>query len=352
MAPNEGYYEFGSANIYLKAGHSSGNGWYAPSISVGNSLPESLVVWPDENDAQQVQRLYNRAVRPVADMVLNVVELEQLGNLHKSFLYGYPDLKKKWNAMNRQAEKTLGQKLSTRTGGRFSKAALKKLSDLHLATSFGVLPLINDISDLTKGWNGIGKRLRQLKQTPRRRETSTSNGTVIMSPQTVTNKQNGILQIDRTVINSPIKRYVLVYDYKLPTFLNEDLNKIAYYASRMTTGPAGILWEATPWSFVVDWFLDTSGLVMSLNDIVTQSPIKTVSCTKSVKWGIAISSRFDVMSGCSPSQVVGAAGSSRSEYSCYERDGLSREIISIPLSNRFDMKQLCLTASLLVQRIR
>jgi len=353
-----GYYDISSSNPDMWLYYATDVIPYARITPSTQKLPGVVSCdFGDIPDAQQVQELYEKATRTVADMLLNWVELEQLANLPRTF-GDYSTLRDRWSRMNRAAQDalhlgggTVGKRGSVLSHSieRFSKTSLKKLSDLHLATSFGILPILSDISALSAQWSKIGDMYNRLKQNPRQRRQITVKGNLQMVPTSQTGQgSTDEFMLSHTAVEA-VRRYVLVYDYILPNIMNEQFQKMTYYASRLSTGPASLVYELIPYSFVIDWVLDVRSLLMSLDNLFGPNPIKTVSLSKSEKIRCLAMKTHTVYSNCTQREFLRTDVGS-SEYSSYERVGLTRSNY-LGLSHRFGIKQALLSLSLVYQKL-
>ena len=144
------------------------------------------------------------------------------------------------------------------------REALRANANTSLATSFGALPLVADIKAL---WN-LSASIRAARAralavpmswTKQRKSVSSvaKYSCYVGSP----NPDSGI-----AIRPDPCTRNMWL-TYKTKRNFVEDQYTSAVIAANLTgwRRPLEVLWEATPFSFVVDWFLPTGAILQQLN---------------------------------------------------------------------------------------
>jgi len=67
------------------------------------------------------------------------------------------------------------------------------------------------------------------------------------------------------------------------------LAALDYFVDKyLYTGPATTIWEKIPFSFVIDWFVDLSGVLDELNQSLTGTHHRILDASHSIKWDISI----------------------------------------------------------------
>jgi hypothetical protein len=131
-------------------------------------------------------------------------------------------------------------------------------------------------------------------------------------------------------------------DYSSPA-----LQKADYLLRRFfSTGPASFVWERIPFSFVVDWFVNLSGVVDSLDNVLTGMSRQIDSAWMSEKWH-ALVPVYKHQYGAWTSDSDGKQ-TALNEMSYYHREPISTDP-TISLSGRFGKKQAAITVALLHQ---
>lgn len=145
-----------------------------------------------------------------------------------------------------------------------SKALLptdsKKLAGDRLAYQFGVLPLIGDIQD-------IGKVLTDAIRFPfkfRRRRRMELAPTVLYD-STVRGVRTRI--VEEGVVEM---RYSVDCEF--------DSSSLPYF-SKLGFAPLELMWELTPWSFVIDWFLPIGDAISQRTTLALVTPTSIVRTT-------------------------------------------------------------------------
>ena len=128
----------------------------------------------------------------------------------------------------------------------------------------------------------------------------------------------------------------------------QSFRTLDYLISRFgVSGPASFLWERIPFSFVVDWFVDLSGVLNSLDNTLTGSTKKITDAGISQSWKALIPV---VKTRVSPTFTDSNDGSQVAlcELSSFIRKPIVPSV-SVGLSGRFGKSQLSISAALIGQ---
>jgi hypothetical protein len=296
----------------------------------GGFINKSLQ-FPNTSDASVVQSLYDNARREVAQGLVNLIEARKLSSTFESIARVLP--------RKRQAFKAFFNKLKSWRGS-------KDISSATLAYQFGIAPLLTDIQNTCAFISDASNLVDRYERGARQVSSRVFSLGMMPEPTSVLYTMTEFRPTFSWVL-APKLRYSLVYRYRRSLF--DWYNKAQFILQRMGfLSPARVAWELTPWSFVVDWFFDTSGLLMRLDDILGFDPIETISLTKSVKW----IGKIDITKIVYTSLGIGASYRCASDtYSYYWRLPLGRTTYVGP-SNRFGKKQTLLSIALARQRLR
>jgi hypothetical protein len=232
--------------------------------------------------------------------------------------------------------------------GLFKKAlklASKRISSAYLAYQFGIAPLVRDVAKVAKGADALAKFNDRFAAGDNFHVSRVFTGHLEGTPTTYAPAYSETEVVSSLGdYDSPETRYTLTFRYKR-LFNNSTLSGLQASLQRYGfLNPAETIWEIIPWSFVVDWFIDMTGLLQRVDDFLGFDPIETISCCKSRKTSYGID-YTKVVFGHSTGIPVSSVASARSSYSFYERVPLGRSTYVGP-SNRFGKKQLLLSAAL------
>lgn len=129
---------------------------------------------------------------------------------------------------------------------------------------------------------------------------------------------------------------------------SKSFQTLDFLASRFgATGPASFVWERIPFSFVVDWFLDLSGVINSIDNALTGSSKKITGASISEKVGYLCP-----ISHVRPGPTVTSSRDGNQiallELSSYIRKATA-PTVSVGFSGRFGKNQYGITAALISQ---
>lgn len=213
-----------------------------------------------------------------ADNLLNLVELHQLRDSVTS-------LQKRL----KQASPTWQKKLSK---------ASRLASGTWLGWAFGLAPLLMDIRATTAGIKKFKQAYKHYKRSlerPMSVHASCKGGLKISSyPEqggggnvgdgsSYWHGQVHYLKVPR--------RVVTIVGQRLGTKSESDYSDaITYFLRRYgSEGPASFLWERVPFSFVLDWFVDTSTVLESIDDLIVGEKARVLSACYSESYTAIVS---------------------------------------------------------------
>jgi len=280
--------------------------------------------------------------------------------------------------------------LSTKKGKRkFKKELVTRLNNAALNASFGIVPFVKDVVDVYDELASLAGRLATLKQNAEKhlvhhykREfpaedgrrasdrwvyTATDNTVPWTSGLISDNLANGGLRTNIVLtrrcrwIIPPIYHATLRYSYVLPR-LDDSTAYVALALDRLGVRlDPSIVWNAIPFSFLVDWVVDVGGYLGSLARDNYQIEVKIRDYVHSVKYsreaevdltylsdtGLASATRWIAASTPYPSSPL--VGVYRGSYRFYDRKQAYPSIATVRL-NMPNLKQASLTGSLLLGR--
>jgi hypothetical protein len=303
------------------------------NINLDGSWVGGYCRWASPNELEVINNLYKRARKELVQGLVNLIEARQFPSAIGSLADLLP--KKKQNYL--RFFKSLG-----------SFRGSKRLSSAYLAYQFGIAPVLSDIVKVNGFLSDFHRQLTRFESGARNVVSQVFPGSLqVEIPSTVAYGQEKVHQI--RLMHPPQTRYTLVYRYRRA--YGPLMTKIQFILQRLGfLSLANAAWELTPWSFVVDWFFDTSGILMQIDDLLGLDPIETVSCVKSNKWQAEVDI-FGTTYGLNNSNIGWTGKGAVSYCSYYSRLPLGRSTYVGP-SNRFGKKQLLLSVALARQRLR
>lgn len=326
---------------YLTSPDNRGGPFSNPELKFYGSLKNGCtptVVWDKSVDTLYVEargRIYN--TNSVQGLV-NAIETPQLlGTLRDILMF-----------LGVRRGKTVWREISN-------------LSSLYLGYSFGIAPLVADIKKVHKDilqWSKLIRNLKKDQQFSYAKATctgtSTFSNTSALSASgysALTNPKNGSFW-HGTLVN-PEKPYrTVTLKARAQMQLHNSSLKAADALLRryLANGPASLAWELVPFSFVVDWFVNTSVLIGRLDDILTfrETDIVDAWVTERVETYIPmVHHQRDNNLGYSFPEYVGAEIGSVG-YQSYSRKSLQGGPL-VSLSGNFGKRQAGYSLALLHQ---
>lgn len=290
--------------------------------------------------------------RNEVDLLLNAVEAPELYTGLRSMRKNLElDNVVYHNAMRKgELRRRLARRTNILTGG-------------FLYYSFGVAPIIADMRKISKSLGSLKESVAKAVKragtevTVSRRYTGEFTG-ILTNPVGGANLTSagygtgpgaGFFHIDIEPIVNPLYictvKGVNSFGFGTPLF-----NKMDYLISRFgATGPASFAWERIPFSFVVDWFVDLSGILNYLDNALTGNRKVIRDCCISHKWDCNLKV-IHHQSSPSNSETHNNALVATVGLSAYSRKPC-RTDVSIGLKGGFGKRQIRLTAALLGQMV-
>jgi hypothetical protein len=315
-------------------------GWYSGESLIGIN-PKVTVVWPKTVNQLRSQAMNSFASRNQVDNLLNLVESSQLKTSSADV---FETLRKMKDANNAKAfaRQTLG--------------ALHRSSSFFLFYSFGIAPLLADIKKINSGLVSLKRDMDQMIKMynkPVRVSAQCSGSLVKRTAFTSSGYSDSHASgwWDYSVLQSgPCRQLVGVKGRRNVEYQSDAFKKLHYVISRyVATGPASFVWERIPFSFVVDWFADLSGILNALDDALTGFNQNIEDCWQSQKYSYLVPHRHFSRPGSWQSTADGQL-TMQQELSYYNRSSLAPSIMPVP-SGRFGKNQVALLAALIHQYV-
>jgi len=238
-----------------------------------------------------------------------------------------------------------------KAGKEFGKV-IKHASNTHLAWSFGLSPLLADIKKLQKSFRSLRSDLQKQKRDAGKEIVVRSR----MDGAVSLRYSGRIGATHYNYIHHPAqplpKRIVSVKGIRTSAYESGFLRNLDYLLNKFGSGgPASFVWEQIPYSFVVDWFLDTRPVINALDNLLRGNSKQINDICVSEKWtGIAggvLTDEYAAGKFVDDSHRVECFSST---LSVYTRKPVSYQP-KLVKSGRFGKKQLLLSWDLICQKV-
>jgi hypothetical protein len=231
---------------------------------------------------------------------------------------------------------------------------LKNLSGAHLNVSFGWLPFMSDAKRIYGALENFQKKLRKLQEEsgkPKKAHYQRHLDTIDLPSDGAVSSLDSNGQWYRKVRwkQEPVYHATLDYVYVLPD-MSLMSNQIAGFLDSIGVQlNASIIWNAIPYSFVVDWFLGVGEWINSLRVDNLKIPATVTGFCHSVKyeWQSSLEFRASISFRCFWA-VKEIAKRSKLHYE-RRRDIPSFGLLDLTVKTP-NWKQIALGSSLVVQR--
>lgn len=329
--------------------------------------------------AEQALAFMMPAVNSGVSLINSLLELKDLKHMNPN-----PSLKR----MMRKHPFLV--QIRTKKGKRkFRKELVTRLNNAHLNASFGIVPFVRDLADIGTELMDLAVRLSTLKASAERRlvkhykrefptsdgrrattrwiEATTDNSISWPAGLISDNLANGGSRTNITLKRRarwsvlPVYHATMRYAYALPQI--DDTTAYVYLAlDRLGVRlDPSIVWNAIPFTFLVDWVVDVGGYLSSLARDNYQIDVQIRDFIHSVKYEreaeIDLTFLCDTGLASTPSYIAAAApypssplvGVYRGSYRFYDRKQAYPSIASVRLKMP-NLKQAALAGSLLLGR--
>lgn len=204
--------------------------------------------------------------RSVADAGVFLAELRDVPRMLKTTAKGFSDI---WRGM----------------GGNMSGFGPKHVADHFLNTQFGWLPFINDLRKFYRAYKTLDSRLARIKrmngQWEKRGGSFSSGSTTVVVDKSMTvtahipNLNSNWYSpgapagsYERSVTTSQKVWFEASFKYYIPEWkFEDDAWKARTVAEIFGLEPNPyVVWEATPWSWLADWFTNAGDCLSNMSD--------------------------------------------------------------------------------------
>lgn len=171
---------------------------------------------------------------------------------------------------------------------RKKRSKLKNSASVNLGLQFGLIPFVSDVQALVNALRSFQKRLKELQKAankPITRHYRRGLDVFKLPSDAVLGSTGGPLRCWRIARweEPPMYTATVRYRYQMPD-LGLLSNRIKAMLDSLGVRPdASILWNAIPFSFIVDWFFDVGGWLESLSSDNLDIPVHIDDFCHSIK---------------------------------------------------------------------
>jgi len=164
----------------------------------------------------------------------------------------------------------------------------KSLANFHLNIKFGWAPFLSDVERVRSSLKNFQKKLRDLQKNsniPQRRHYKRYLDMSVLPPK-VTLYSDAQQSVSRETYwrQRPVYNATVDFVYTLPDMSSVSSKVAGYLDSLGFQLNPRILWDAIPYSFVVDWFFDVGSWLGSLRTDNLKVPATVTGFCHSLKW--------------------------------------------------------------------
>jgi hypothetical protein len=314
----------------------------------GDLRPENITyVWPKTEAALVRETLKAFADNNEVDTLLNAVESPEL----------VTSIRPLYNKLN--GVQVLDKQLDRRDIRKLfqnSKRLIGVLSGGFLYYSFGIAPLLSDMRKIARATEKFKSQMERAISkagtvTSVHRQMQGEFGPIGLVPYAPIGY--GVGPLDgywHTNINSLVKPLMTctVRGIRTKKFGTPIFNRLSYLIDRFGgTGPASFAYERISFSFVLDWFVDMSGILNRLDNLLTGGAQNVRDVCVSTKYR-ALCPIIHHNPNASVISIYDGQQTALVELSGYHRKSVQSTSLG-GLSGRFGKKQGLLTAALISQ---
>lgn len=223
-----------------------------------------------------------------------------------------------------------------------SKHWIRNIASGHLNWSFGVKPLIKDLTDLYDGLVTWQTRLAKF-QSQQGLTLVRHYKEELACPEP---RSDACKVVWKT---KPTYRATCKYSYTLPELSAEQqrlrglLDTIGLHLN------AAVVWEAIPYSFVVDWFVDVGGFLEQFSHDWLAAKVTILDFCSTFKWDAEVEAGTYLVDSCGNIADTRYHGTMRQRY-FHRMRHIPGNFYGLQGSDRYGASQLALSSSLLITR--
>lgn len=223
-----------------------------------------------------------------------------------------------------------------------SKGFFKNIASGHLNWSFGYKPFI---SDLTKLYDGLVTWQARLDKFQRQQGLTLVRHykEELACPE----PRNDACKVFWKT--KPTYRATCKYSYTLPEMSIEQQRLRGLLDTIGLQLNAAVVWEAIPYSFVVDWFVDVGGFLDQFSHDWLSPKVTIIDFCSSLKWDVEVEAATWLVDACQNNVHARQHGTMRQRL--YHRNRhIPGNFYGLQGSDRYGASQLALSSSLLITR--
>jgi len=174
------------------------------------------------------------------------------------------------------------------------KEAAKDWADAQLGLAFGMLPFVSDVKNLFDMVQGIDDEVRHLRRNNGQKVViadmasvtmpSADSGLLHIGPGPYVHHK-GVYRVNRAM-SSGVLRGKAILDYDLGGMTDFELATRSLSSQSGLNNPLGVIWEAVPFSFIVDWFADVGTFLQRHVSFNLSPPCRVRRFSTSIKMSI------------------------------------------------------------------
>lgn len=222
---------------YDASGNHIETNWYGPNSEA--SIPDIVSV-STPSQAQLSQFVYDRLVPSMSS-----------GFTGLNFLWELRDLDRMFTIFSR------------------SLTLRRNAGNLALSTKYGWLPFIGDIKKLRKGLQTFDARLQKIKAEAGKLIRRRGRYPLKLDAEGTVQVNHDVPQqeyITKYTLNVEQSKVISEMYYSLPDLTDAEIRVRALLDTLGTHLDAATIWEAIPYSFVIDWFIDVGKFLGTYRD--------------------------------------------------------------------------------------
>lgn len=264
---------------------------YASFIGTGNPIIVRNERWAQWSSDAMEALLPTFSERGGESLVNAALELGQLKQLFTHWRKPIATLKKlhyNWIKLRTELEKPRKKRFKRIYFKYISgKATIKELAASHLNIQFGWVPFVSDVRRCYDALENFRKKVRELQDragTPQRVHYARAVDTADIPSDTTNTDSIGTRRRKTRWITSP--KYVATVDfiYVLPDMSSMTNQAKAFLDTLGVQGNPRILWDAVPYSFVIDWFVGVGDWLNKLRTDNLRIPATVTGFCHSLKY--------------------------------------------------------------------
>jgi hypothetical protein len=235
-----------------------------------------------------------------------------------------------------------------------AKEYVKTFSDSHLAYTFGLKPMIQDVKETILSLMEYRQRIDEFIKQSEEVQSKHYKKVLDDAKSTTTRYSQSFMNIKQYSTVKATLHCGMHYKYRILTDLRSDLAKLN--AIRDMVGlhlNYEVIWDSIPFTFILDWIVPVGAFLRQFNQNVVKVKLDVIQCYYSYKATHVAYVRVDYSKACNEYGTRVQKQTALGSNSLYIRKKCTPESGTYFTSGaRFGPTQLALSASLLITRIK